>query len=95
MTAYQTNIRPSSDLRNHYAEIARQARENRQPIHITVNGRGDTVLLCEEDYAALIAERKLWEALNAAEQDVKNGRVAPLEETDQKIQQMLENWRAR
>ena len=35
-------IRPSSDLRNHYSEISRQCHEERIPVIITVNGRGDT-----------------------------------------------------
>ena len=33
-------IRPSSDLRNHYNEISRQCHEERNPVIITVNGRG-------------------------------------------------------
>ena len=37
-------IRPSADLRNHYSELSRQCREERTPIIITVNGRGDTAL---------------------------------------------------
>ena len=43
------DIRPSSDLRNHYAEISRTCREERRPTIFTVNGRGDTVLLGLED----------------------------------------------
>ena len=35
-------IRPSYDLRNHYSEISRQCHEERSPVIITVNGRGDT-----------------------------------------------------
>ena len=41
----ETIIRPSSDLRNHYAEISKQCREERTPVIITVNGRGDTAVL--------------------------------------------------
>ena len=37
-------IRPSSDLRNHYSEISKECHENRQPVIITVNGRGDIAL---------------------------------------------------
>ncbi len=29
-------IRPSSDLRNHYSEISRTCRANRQPVYITL-----------------------------------------------------------
>ncbi len=38
-------IRPSSDLRNHYSEISRQCHKERNPVIITVNGRGDTAIL--------------------------------------------------
>ena len=38
-------IRPSSDLRNKYQEISALARETKEPVYITVNGREDTVLL--------------------------------------------------
>lgn len=37
-------IRPSSDLRNHYSEISKQCHEERTPVIITVNGRGDTAV---------------------------------------------------
>ena len=52
-------IRPSADLRNHDAEISRLCREGRQPVHITVNGRNDTVLLSAADYAQMKGELEL------------------------------------
>ena len=36
-------IRPSKDLRTHYAQISAEAKKN--PVAITVNGREDTVIL--------------------------------------------------
>ena len=38
-------IRPSSDLRNKYPEIAKLCKESGEPIYITVNGKGDTAIL--------------------------------------------------
>ena len=75
------DIRPSSDLRNHYAEISRACRNERRPTIITVNGRGDTVLMGIEEYNALMAERELLASLAAAERDVEEGRVAPMSQT--------------
>ncbi len=75
------DIRPSSDLRNHYAEISRTCRSERRPTIITVNGRGDTVLMGIEEYNALMAERELLTSLAAAERDVEEGRVAPMSHT--------------
>ena len=40
-----SEIRPSSDLRNKYKEISSICKEKKKPVFITVNGRGDTVLL--------------------------------------------------
>lgn len=48
---------------------------------ITVNGRGDTVALSYEEYKNMKARIELLEVLAEAEDDVKNGRVAPITET--------------
>ncbi len=50
------SIRPSSDLRNHYKEVSRQAKTERKPIFITVNGVGDIVILNLEVYEELRSE---------------------------------------
>ena len=46
----QETIRPSADLRNHYSEISKLCKENKEAVIITVNGRGDTVTLSYEEY---------------------------------------------
>ena len=43
-------IRPSADLRNHYNEISKQCREEKEAVIITVHGKGDTVSLSFEEY---------------------------------------------
>ena len=50
MMTFRESIRPSADLRNHYNEISRQCRENKEAVVITVNGRGDTVSIAYEEY---------------------------------------------
>jgi prevent-host-death family protein len=75
------SIRPSADLRNRYSEISRQCRENREAVIITVNGRGDTVSLGYEQYQQMKAKIELLEMLGEAEDDVRAGRVAPMQET--------------
>ena len=77
----ETVIRPSSDLRNHYNEISRQCREERTPVIITVNGRGDTAVLGLQDYYQMKAELELLRTLAEAQEDVTQGRVAPAKET--------------
>lgn len=85
-------IRPSSDLRNHYSEISKQCHEERTPVIITVNGRGDTAVLGLQDYYQMKSELELLRTLAEAENDVDNGRVAPMQDTFDNIRQSL-LWR--
>ena len=89
MFTIQESIRPSADLRNHYSEISKQCRENKEAVIITVNGRGDTVSLSYEEYKRMKSRIELLEILSAAEDDVKNGRVEPIENTFQDLRQIL------
>ena len=89
----QETIRPSADLRNHYSEISKLCKENKEAVIITVNGRGDTVALSYEEYKNMKARIELLELLAEAEDDVKNGRVAPITETFDDLRKMLqEEW---
>ena len=42
MFALRETIRSSADLRNHYHEISKLCREEKEAVIITVNGKGDT-----------------------------------------------------
>ena len=89
----QETIRPSADLRNHYSEISKLCKENKEAVIITVNGRGDTVVLSYEEYKNMKARIELLEVLAEAEDDVKNGRVervAPITETFDDLRKMLQ-----
>lgn len=74
------SIRPSKDLRTHYAQISALARQN--PVAITVNGKEDTVVQSHEDYVnqqnyitELEAKLAVYAHLAQAADDVKLGRV--------------------
>lgn len=82
-------IRPSSDLRNRYSEISKECHENRTPVIITVNGRGDTAVLGLQDYYQMKSELELLRALAEAEEDVINDRVAPIQDTFNDIRNSL------
>ena len=82
-------IRPSADLRNHYSEISKACHESRQPVYITVNGRGDTVLMSLTEYEQMCGELELLRTLSEAEEDVRAGRVAPIEDTFDGIRKSL------
>ena len=90
MIALQESIRPSADLRNHYAEISKQCKENKEAVIITVNGRGDTVTLSYEEYKNMKARIELLEILAEAEDEVKRGLVAPVSETFDDLRKMLQ-----
>lgn len=77
----ETVIRPSADLRNHYNEISKQCKETRDAVIITVNGRGDTAVLGLQDYYQMKYELELLRTLSEAENDVKNGRLAPMQDS--------------
>ena len=59
MITLQETIRPSADLRNHYNEISKQCREQKEAVIITVNGRGDTVSISYEEYKNMKARIEL------------------------------------
>ncbi|QTL97547.1 type II toxin-antitoxin system prevent-host-death family antitoxin [Iocasia frigidifontis] len=82
-------IRPSADLRNRYSEISKICHETREPVYITVNGRGDTVILGLAEYEQIKSELKLLRMLAESEEDLSQGRVAPIKDTFDGIRQSL------
>ena len=92
MESVKEIIRPSSDLRNHYSEISKLCRENGEKVIITVNGRGDTVSMGYEEYKAMKARTELLEMLTEANEDVKNGRTAPVQNTFDEIRSLLQEY---
>ena len=46
------NIRPVSDLRNHYPDVEREV-EQEGPVFLTKNGRGSMVVMSFEQYKSL------------------------------------------
>ena len=89
MLALQETIRPSADLRNHYNEISKQCKENNEAVIITVNGRGDTVSMSYDDYKNMKSRIELLEILAEADDDVRNERIAPIEDTFDNLRSVL------
>ena len=90
MASLQELIRPSADLRNHYSEISRQCREKNEIVIITVNGRGDTVSIGYEENKRMKARLELLELLAEADNDVKEGRVALIQQTFEDLRNILQ-----
>ncbi|MBR2770371.1 MAG: type II toxin-antitoxin system Phd/YefM family antitoxin [Solobacterium sp.] len=89
MTQINETIRPSADLRNHYNEVSKLCHENGQEVIITVNGRGDTVLIGYEEYKRQKARLQLLEILAEAEDDVRTGRTAPMKDSFDELRKRL------
>ena len=62
-------IRPVSDLRNHFAEITKDAQSSKEPVFLTKNGYGDMVVLSMEAYENLQLESEIYNKLQAAERE--------------------------
>ncbi len=84
------NIRPSAELRNKYNEISNLCKETREPVYITVNGHGDTVILSLEQFNQMQAELELLKMLSESQDDVINNRVKPVTNTFNDIRKKLE-----
>ncbi len=82
-------IRPSADLRNKYAELSKQAKEEQKPIYITVNGRGDTVLLNQAVYEKQVAELELLRMLAEADNDVIHNRLVDASTAFDEVKNLL------
>lgn len=85
----EMNIIPSADLRNKYNEVSKLCKETREPVIITVNGRGDTAVLGLQDYKQMKAELELLRMLAESEDDVQNRRVGVMQESFDDLRQSL------
>lgn len=61
------NIRPVSDLRNHFAEIAHEVQANHEPVFLTKNGVGSMVVMSMEAYENQRYESEVYNKLMEAE----------------------------
>lgn len=61
------NIRPVSDLRNHFAEITREAQLSGEPVFLTKNGVGSLVVMSMESYEQNRYESLVYDRLREAE----------------------------
>ncbi len=66
-----------------------QCRESKNAVIITVNGRGDTAVLGLQQYNQMKSELELLRTLAEAEEDVKNGRVAPVQDSFDQLRASL------
>ena len=61
------NIRPVSDLRNHFAEITREVQLSDEPVFLTKNGVGSIVVMSMESYEKNRYDSMVYDKLREAE----------------------------
>jgi len=81
-------IRKSADLRNSYSEISEFCHKYREPVFITKNGAGDLAVMSIETYETITGKQRLYNLLEEALNDVKNGNYLTEEEMDKEIDLM-------
>jgi len=64
-------IRPVSDLRNHFADISRIVHETEEPVFLTKNGHGDMVVMSFEAFDKLQFDSEIFFKLKEAETEAK------------------------
>ncbi|MGE5577513.1 MAG: type II toxin-antitoxin system Phd/YefM family antitoxin, partial [Syntrophothermus sp.] len=66
-------IRPTTDLRNNFAELSELVHKEAEPVFITKNGRDDMVLMSMALYERQQATLELYRKLLEAEAEVQSG----------------------
>ena len=66
------NIRPVSDLRNHFAEITKDVQLSGEPVFLTKNGHGRYAVIDMEEYR----EYEKMKAMNWLMGELDKGRVS-------------------
>jgi prevent-host-death family protein len=72
---YMPVIRPVSDLRNNFSSISETVHSDDEPVFLTKNGVGDMVVMSIEHYEKQLARIELYQKLNEASDEIRNGAV--------------------
>ncbi len=81
-------IVPSSDLRNRYVELTDQYLNTGEPIYVTKNGYGHSVLLGIEEYERMSKEL-LALKIDQGIREAREGKGVPLNESMERIRKEL------
>ena len=82
-------IKPSTALRNEYAQLSRLAKESQEPIYITKNGEGDLVLMSLEAFEQreqLLRSR----VLRAEEERVRGDKTVGIAEARKMLKERID-----
>ena len=80
-------IKSSAQLRNNYNDISTFCHNYHEPVFITKNGKGDLAVMSIDVYEDLTERFELYSQLKVGLDDLKNGRVMPLDDAMSAIRQ--------
>ncbi len=80
-------IKSSAQLRNNYNDISTFCHNYHEPVFITKNGKGDLAVMSIDVYEDLTERFELYSKLKVGLDDLKNGRVMPLDDAMSAIRQ--------
>jgi prevent-host-death family protein len=90
---YSNAIEPVTVLKTRSAELIRRARESRQPVVITQNGKATAVLQDIESFQKQRETLLLLRYLSQGEHDIRQGRLLSDHEADQHFRAKLDSLR--
>lgn len=83
-------IKPSTALRNEYAQLSRLAKESQEPIYITKNGEGDLVLMSLEAYEQREQLLQLRAKIFQAEEErIRGDKTLSVAEARERLQERI------
>lgn len=80
-------IRPSSDLRSNYGEISTYCHEQKKPVFITLNGKGDLAVMSIEQYERLVAANELYRMIDEGLAEATADKGRPYKEAMQELRE--------
>ncbi len=75
------NIKPITELRNNFNEVADICRDEHQPVFLTRNGHPDLVIMSQAAYERRMAKLEVYEKLWEAQESIRKGE--PLTDFDE------------
>lgn len=83
-------IRPVSDLRNNFADISKIVHQSQQPVFLTKNGYGDTVVMSMETFEDMKFESDIYSKLQEAEKQASlTGKRFSSKDVFEEIQKLI------
>ena len=81
-------VKDSTEFKNSYSDLSDFCHKYQEPVIITRNGEGDIAAMSIETYEAITGKQRLYNLLEEAENDIKNGNFLTEEEMEKEMNLM-------